>query len=288
MTHTFAVCILFYQKLEQTIECIESFSYVPGPVKIYVLNNGSDEQSFLKLKSRFHNVDKVVFFDAGENLGPARGRNFLINKVTEPWLVFADNDITVKPENWPELLSSAIASKPQTEIFLPKLFNVHENEYANFLPFHLEGNQVYDTESNHQQTDKEATLNWFPSGASVVKKSFFEEIGNFDANLFAFEDYEMGIRCIMKGRSLNISIIESITFVHDHKYLPNRTDKDAVLQRYNSQKLMKSFEHIELKFGIKLNHDWQTWTNSQVNIMTKSKNYKFIERIINRIHKAIK
>ena len=42
MNNAVAVLIIFFNKLDQTIECIESF--IPSQQPIYVLNNGSDKK----------------------------------------------------------------------------------------------------------------------------------------------------------------------------------------------------------------------------------------------------
>jgi hypothetical protein len=101
----------------------------------------------------------------------------------------------------------------------------------------------------------------------------------FDDKLFAFEDYEMGIRCIMNNRKLKIKLIEEVTFIHDHRFQSKKSDREAVLERYNIERLTNSYLHIENKFKIKLNHKWENWTDSQINLMTKSKRRLFFERI---------
>src|SRR6478672_4971911 len=101
MKPTVAVLVLFFNKLDQTIACVESF--IPSGEPIYVLNNGSDPKDFQLLQQRFASFDQLRFLDAGKNLGPSGGRNLLIAASTEPWMFFVDNDITVKQSAWKEI-----------------------------------------------------------------------------------------------------------------------------------------------------------------------------------------
>ena len=258
-----AVAIIFFQKLDQTISCIKSF--IDSEVNLYVLNNGSNTKDFEKIKSEFIGVDNIKYFDVNQNLGPARGRNYLLDQISENWVVFADNDITVEPHNWVQLVKTKIEANKNVDVYLPRLFNVHENNYAKFSSFSILNNRIVDSASSKvDYTD----LNWFPSGACVVKRTFFEEVGEFDCDLFAFEDYEMGIRCLVNNRRINIKPVHEITFVHDHKFQSKARDKSAVLERYNSQRLLNSAKRIESKYNLVFAHDWSYWTNTQIKLMT--------------------
>ena len=91
-----AVCILFYEKLDQTIECIQRF--LPSGVNIYILNNGSSPVSRNSLGTFCNGYKQIKIFDSNANLGVAVGRNFLITHTTEEWLLFVDNDIIIRPQ----------------------------------------------------------------------------------------------------------------------------------------------------------------------------------------------
>src|SRR5688572_18034438 len=125
---TIAVAIVFFQKLDQTISCINSF--LDSGVTLYVLNNGSCNKDF----------ENIKYFEVNQNLGPASGRNILINEIPEDWIVFADNDITVEPANWVNLLKNRIEANPNADVFIPRLYNVHERDFAKFNAFSILNN----------------------------------------------------------------------------------------------------------------------------------------------------
>lgn len=66
-----AVCTLFYEKLDQTIECIQSF--LPPGVNIYVLNNGSRIRpvyvDFDNPKFNCRSYEYVIKLDGAGNIG---------------------------------------------------------------------------------------------------------------------------------------------------------------------------------------------------------------------------
>ena len=91
------ILIIFFNKVEQTICCINSF--LASGQQIYVLNNGSDAKQESKLRNRFKGVDRIHILNSGKNLGPAGGRNYLIKHTQSKWIFFVDNDIVIEPSN---------------------------------------------------------------------------------------------------------------------------------------------------------------------------------------------
>ncbi|MDQ6814009.1 MAG: hypothetical protein M3040_09740, partial [Bacteroidota bacterium] len=75
--------------------------------------------------------DCISLFHSHINLGISIGRNYLINKTTEPWLLIVDNDITAKnPRGWVESFNEQITARPQYDVFTLRIYNVHEKAYV--------------------------------------------------------------------------------------------------------------------------------------------------------------
>ena len=72
------VCILFHNKVEQTIEAIKSIN--DSHVSILVLNNNSSKRQLQTLKEYSLNKPEIKIYNSDSNLGVSRGRNFLIEK----------------------------------------------------------------------------------------------------------------------------------------------------------------------------------------------------------------
>jgi GT2 family glycosyltransferase len=267
------IIILFYNKVDQTINCIRSF--LSSEQNIYVLNNGSDSGQIQYLKQLFAENTRVHFFDSERNLGVSGGRNYLIQQTNEEWLFSVDNDITVSPSsNWSDLFYQYISQNPEAKIICPHLFNVHENAFAEQLNIELNQNEVLLHTGNYQVT------NCFPGGASIIHRTIFMKYGLFDEEMFVgFEDYEYALRAIISGKEpLSVSHIKEIELIHDHQFQKKSKDKEAVRDRYNEEKILASYLRMTKKYDIVFQHDWQWWTRKQVRDMTQKESNLSLRR----------
>lgn len=264
------IMILFYNKVDQTISCINSF--LPSGQDIYVLNNGSDTEQVALLKQTFADNEQVHLLEGGGNLGVSGGRNFLIKQTKAPWLLSVDNDITIEPsQDWFVTFQKYIAQHPSVEIVAPIIYNVHEQAYSQQLKVRIEDNRFIVDTGSYEVT------NCFPGGASIIKRSLFDNYGLFDEGMFVgFEDYEYALRALLSDKgSFEVHHIETIKLIHDHQYQKKASDKKAVKQRYNEEKLTASYNRLIEKYGIAFDHDWQWWTRKQVADMTDTPWKKF-------------
>lgn len=261
-----AICILFYEKLDQTITCINSF--LASGVKIYILNNGSSGPSRETLGSYCNRYKQITIFDSETNLGVAVGRNYLITHTTEKWLLFIDNDIFVKTKDWLSRFKQHISSNSDIEIFIPKLFNVHENRYSPHPCIKIEGNQAF-LDSN----DYTDLTNAFPGGASFINRELFDRLCPYDDKMFiGFEDYELCIRGILSRAPVKCRLIQDIELVHNHRKVENDVDKKAALVRYDDKVHKESEHRILEKHNVYLCVDWNRWlTDQRENYLNKRK-----------------
>ena len=272
------ILILFYNKLLQTIECINSF--LPSGQRVYVLNNGSHPAQWKKLQTIFRDQPTISLLDAGKNLGVSGGRNYLINASTEEWLFAVDNDITIRPvSGWVKMMGAFLLTEPRARIICPAIYNVHEQAWCNQLRVNKRGNTV-DIMSGHY-----AVTNCFPGGASIVHRSIFDQYGLWDDEMFVgFEDYEFALRAMVDGsEGLKAFSCISIELVHDHQFQRSLKDKEAVRQRYNEEKLKVSYERIVKKHAIVFEHEWQWWCRKQVSDMTKIKHIQLLKRRVRKL-----
>ena len=276
---TVAILVIFFNKLSQTIECIESF--LPSDQNIYVLNNASESSAWLALQERFGKNKNVQFFHSSQNIGPARGRNMLLEKCKEEWIFLVDNDICIKPaQNWKNLFDERLEAEKEAKIFCPRLFNVHEDSYAKPHVFSRTNDVI------RMEEIEEEVSNYFPCCAVIIHRTIFDSYGNFDDQLFAFEDYEFSIRalCSLEG-ALRVYPLPEIELIHDHRFQQKHSDKQAVLERYNEEKIQASMQRIMDKHAITFDHDWKWWTRKQVSDMTEN---PFLAKIKQRISGLLK
>lgn len=269
---TIAVAIIFFEKLNQTIECIESVR--DAGCNIYVLNNNSSPESFACLKTRFSSHKQIRFIHSDENLGPAKGRNILIRSIDEEWILFLDNDITVRPDNWISILNNYIHETNDIEVLIPRLFNVHEDRFVDFHTYTLEGGAV------HRTFAKDLSINWFPAGAACVNKSLFKRLGGYSEDLTALEDCEISIRALSSGDPIRGLLLNEMTLSHDHRYSRDNRDQLAVKVRYKAEQFVKAEEYIRNTYNVAFHSGWKPWVDKQVRLMTDSGGLQFLTRAL--------
>jgi GT2 family glycosyltransferase len=267
------IIILFYNKVDQTISCVNSFLF--SGQRIYILNNGSDLAQLNKLKNTYEGNSQVFILDAGKNLGVSGGRNYLLENTNSPWIFSVDNDIVIlNTNNWVVSVEQFCIQNPDVRIITPLLYNVHESEYSLNLNVHVDDNKM------RIVTGKFSVSNCFPGGAAIIHKSIFEKYGLFDDGMFVgFEDYEFALRALLSGfGQLQVYSVDTIELIHDHKFQKNIKDKLAVKERYNKDKMKASFDRLTSKYNIEFDHDWLNWTGKQVEDMTTPKFWQKVKR----------
>lgn len=278
MDNKIAVLILFFNKLTETIACIESF--IPSQQSIYVLNNGSDKKLWKALQEKYSNNRQVIFFHSDTNLGVSVGRNYLIENTLEPWVLIVDNDIIIKDaQNWIFEFQTLLQENPALEVFTFHIYNVHEGHYVKPIRVVKHQRKVF-----IEDTDDLLT-NCFPGTGSVIHRNVFSRHGLFDATLFVgFEDYEYALRC-MNSPSGELKVLHTteIELVHDHRFQKKNIDKNAVKERYNEQRIKESYNSIVKKYDVEFEHDWKWWTRKQVADMTGKTLFQKIKQRVARV-----
>jgi MoaA/NifB/PqqE/SkfB family radical SAM enzyme len=238
-----AACLLFYERLEQTIECINSL--LPSGVDIYVLNNGSSFSSRKSLTEFCVKHKQIKVFDSDVNLGPSGGRNYLINHTTVEWLLFMDNDVVMKTADWLERFTKHAELSSEIEVFIPKMFITRSKEYHSHYSYRIEGNTAFP-----DRIIMDNTTNTFPGGASFINRDLFIRLGLYDDKLFGFEEFDLSLRGIISGEPVKAKLIYDIELAHDHRPAKGKKDRDAAIVRYDLNTIDKSYKWIAEKHGL--------------------------------------
>lgn len=258
-----AICVLFYEKVNQTIKCVKSF--LPSGVPIYILNNASSASSREVLGKYCEKYSQVTIFDSEKNLGVAVGRNYLIENTKEKWLLFVDNDIHVKTKDWLERIKKHVSVHHDIEAFIPRLFNVHDNKYQLNLSMRIEGNRAF-----HDVKSINNKINTFLGGASFINRKLFDRLGLYDEQMFiGFEDYEYTIRSLVEENPVKGFLIHDIELIHEHRYAKKKVDKDANMLRYDHNTHDRSYKRIYEKHKVIMKSDWPNWISVQKDLSLK-------------------
>jgi hypothetical protein len=199
-----------------------------------------------------------MIFDSHTNLGAAPGRNYLITHTKEEWLLFVDNDITVKTPDWLHRFESHVATNQGAEVLVPRLFIVNENGHMLPYSIRLGGGKV-----NFEFEVVGNTTNAFPEGASFVNRRVFNRLGLYDDTMFVgFAGWELSIRGILSGKPIAAKLMPDIEFTHEHRPALSDADRQAALVRYDSRLLENSFNRVLEKHGVLL-PNWRIWASRQ-------------------------
>ncbi len=251
------ICILFFEKVDQTIECIRSF--LPSRVPIVVCNNGSSPASRQKLVDFIGQYSHVQLIESVRNRGVSGGRNLIIQSTIAPWLFFVDNDITIQTPYWLPAFHQHLERLPGAEVFIPQLYNVFERTYSPRRTIKISEGQV-----SFNQRVRGGSLNMFPGGASIVKRTLFNRIGLYDEVIFLnFEDYELCLRAMVSGHPVQAYPIDAITLRHDHRRVSSHPDREYVAIRYDQNRARVSARRLFEKHKLRLEDDAGTWSNIQ-------------------------
>lgn len=273
-----AVLVLFFNKLEQTKDCIRSF--IPSGQMVYVLNNGSPEEHWEDLKKTFAGCENVKYYDAGKNLGATGGRNYLIKHSTEPWIFLVDNDVTVKQQKeWVILFHSFLKKQPDAKLISCNVYNVHEKAYTKQLRVVKKDRKVYIEAGTFDVT------NTFSACGTIVHRSIFDTYGLFDENMFVgMEEYEYTLRTMhTPAGEIKVYQYNAIEIIHDHRFQKTTADKEAIRIRYNMQMLKAGYEHMVKKYDIEFEHDFEWWTKKQIATMTVPRWKQMLQNLMTRL-----
>lgn len=280
---SFAVLILFYERAQQTIQCIESF--LPAGVPIHVLDNGSSAEAREVLNRRFADVSSVHVTRAEENLGVAAGRNRQIAETGEDWLFFVDNDIRVQTRRWPKRLRAHIAAEPGIEAWIPRQRQLPEGGFVRYKPFVIEGDRVH-----REKKLVNGYTNAFPGGASIVSRRLFDRLGSYDDALFVgHEDYELCLRGLTQGRPVRARHIRNVRLIHEHRMAVVEGDREAARTRYAQENIARSAEHVRAKHGVVIAvGDDDAWSRTQREIFLDGRIPRKWRSPIRRLRKRVR
>jgi len=267
-----AVVILFFEKAQQTIDCVKSF--LPSGVNIYILNNGSSKRNSNSVERFCEQYARVTVLRSDKNLGVSAGRNYLIHNTEEEFLFFVDNDIVVKTDNWLEIIEDAIGRKPDAEVFSPRMFNVWEDRFLPYFSLDIIDNKMVYRYMAESECGPDTRVNCFLGGAAIVRRKLFERLGVYDEGMFVgFEDYELALRGI-RTEPVFCAPVQGIVLFHDHVPVSRNTfDTDAVSARYDVSSHEDSIKRIRVKHGVEFFNDkgWRKWLEVQQRTVSPGK-----------------
>lgn len=168
--------------------------------EVMLLNNAStiSYEPIINFKNAFPEFP-LVYFENKENLGVARGRNFLIQKAQFPLLLVLDDDVVFEEKN-------AIRQVPR--LFEKDQFVKNNTAVITLNIFYFDSHKRQREALPHKNFEEYKNKDWFftyyfTGAAHVMRKELFEKTGLYPDDFFyGMEEYDLSYRIINAGYSL--------------------------------------------------------------------------------------
>lgn len=215
------IAIINYKTYGKTIDCIESIrKTVKTPYKIYLLDNGSGNESAQILTEHYASAEDVMCIISSENHGYARGNNICIKYMREDgckYGIISNNDI-ICDEYSVDTLIGDLKDNHDYLLVGPKIVDPQGN-FQKSVKIRPYGKLEYLFKSTYlanfvrkeikRENEQISVLNKFVD-SSWVSGAFFafdldkmERAGDFDPSTFLFfEEYILSCRAIKCGYKL--------------------------------------------------------------------------------------
>lgn len=199
-----SILIITYNRPVDTLELLKSLKeqdHVSLTVgEILILNNAStvpydNVLDFIQLNPSL----PVQFIDLNENLGVAKGRNYLIERSRYPVLMVLDDDVVFQNKD-----AFNIASK----IFDEPYYVENNTAVITMNIFYYQTGERQPSALPHKEykknKDKARFLTYYFTGAAhLMKKELFDKTGLYPPDFFyGMEEYDLSYRIIAAGYTL--------------------------------------------------------------------------------------
>lgn len=191
--------------------------------EVIVVNNAStDDYSAVK---RFANENRFVnikYYDAPENLGVARGRNYAISLSKAPILIMLDDDAVLQNKNCLEALVAEFVTQNKNR---PKAIISFKVLYYDTLQLQRTTLPHKDFEAYKNKSHFETY--YYAGGAHAIRREVLEAVGNYPEDFFyGMEEYDLGYRILDKGYRIVYS--DKIVMLHKESPLGRKPKSDKL------------------------------------------------------------
>ncbi|MEM1322676.1 MAG: bifunctional riboflavin kinase/FAD synthetase [Bacteroidota bacterium] len=188
-----AIVILNYngpKHLSQFLPSVKASTYTN--FKIYVVDNGSTDNSIAVLEKEF---PEVLIKALPQNYGFAEGYNQGLKGIEGDYYILLNSDVEVEP-GWIEPIIKLMESdatigacQPKINAYQTKQYFEHAGASGGWMdqlgyPF-CRGRLFHVIEEDQGQYDSQMEVFWASGAAMFVRPRLFQELGGFDGDFFA-------------------------------------------------------------------------------------------------------
>jgi GT2 family glycosyltransferase len=243
--------------------------------EVIIVNNASVED-YTQVKNYIKENPQLPFkyFDAPENLGVARGRNYAIEKSSAALLIMLDDDAVLQNK---DCLNNLVAEFDTENTEREKAIVSFKVLYYGSLQMQI--NALPHKHFEEYRNKPFFETYYFAGGAHAIKRKVLKEIGNYPENFFyGMEEYDMSYRILDAG----YSIVYSDKIVMLHKESPTgRRPKEEKARMMWVNKSKVAYKYLPYKFYVSTAIMWSFYylKNSAFNLNGFFKGWKEINKV---------
>lgn len=210
--------------------------------EVIVVNNASTDD-YSEVKNFINSIPSLPFryYEAPENLGVAKGRNFALEKGKAPLIIMLDDDAVLQNKDCLINLVNEFATKN----------TVRSKAIVSFKVLYYETLEMQKNALPHKHYEEYKNKSFFETyyyagGAHAIKREVIESLGQYPGDFFyGMEEYDLAYRVLDAG----YSIVYSDKVVMLHKESPlGRKPKKEKLQMMWINKSKVAWRHLPKKY----------------------------------------
>lgn len=219
--------IITYNRPQDMLELLQNIVQLSSVDRlleeIIVVNNAStSDYSTVKNFAQNSKEVPIKYYDAPENLGVARGRNYAAKLSKAPILIMLDDDAVLQNEDCLEALVTAFQTentkRPKAIVSFKVLYYDTLEMQRSTLP-HKQFD-VYKDKSHFETY-------YYAGGAHAIRKEVLEAVNYYPEDFFyGMEEYDLSYRILDKGYAIVYS--DKIVMLHKESPLGRRPKADKM------------------------------------------------------------
>lgn len=195
--------------------------------EVIVVNNASTND-YSAVKNYIGSTPVIPFryYDAPENLGVAKGRNFALQKGSAPVIIMLDDDAVLQNKNCLINLGQEFET----------INTAKQKAIVSFKVLYYENLQMQQNALPHKRYDEYKGKSFFETyyyagGAHAVKREVIEKLGYYPADFFyGMEEYDLAYRVLDAGYSIVYS--DKVVMLHKESPLGRKPKKEKLLMMW--------------------------------------------------------
>lgn len=223
--------IITYNRSADMLELLKNISQLdkaPELLQEVIVVNNASTVDYREVKEYINNTQQLPFryYDAPENLGVARGRNYAIQKATGPILIMLDDDAVLQNRdclvNLVKEFEAPATERPLAIVSFKILYYDTLQMQVNGLP-HKRYNEYKDKSFFHTY--------YYAGGAHAIRKDVIGKLGSYPDDFFyGMEEYDLSYRILDAGYSIVYS--DKIVMLHKESPLGRKPKKEKLREMW--------------------------------------------------------